>query len=44
MKKSTGWKMAAPMAERFAFTLQLAAGEIDETFYADWLRRSCVSA
>ena len=40
--EANGWKMAAPMAERLAFTLQLAASEIDETVYADWLRRSCV--
>ena len=37
-----GWKMAAPMAERLAFTLQLAASEIDEKIYADWLRRSSI--
>jgi death on curing protein len=40
--EANGWKMAAPMAERLAFTLQLAASEIDENVYADWLRRSCV--
>jgi len=33
--------MAAPLAERLAFTLQHAASEIDETVHADWLRRSC---
>jgi death-on-curing protein len=36
--------MAAPLAERLAFTLQLAASEIDEKIYADWLRLSCVPA
>lgn len=40
--EANGWRMAAPMAERLAFTLQLAASEIDENVYADWLRRSCV--
>ena len=39
--EANGWKMAAPMAERLAFTLQLAASEIGEEAYADWLRRSC---
>jgi death on curing protein len=42
--EANGWKMAAPMAERLAFTLQLAASEIDEQMYADWLRRSCITA
>ena len=42
--EANGWKMAASMAERLAFTLQLAAGEIDEKIYADWLRRSCIPA
>ncbi|MDP3457858.1 MAG: type II toxin-antitoxin system death-on-curing family toxin [Hyphomonas sp.] len=42
--EANGWKMAAPMAERLAFTLQLAASEIDEKIYADWLRRSRVPA
>jgi len=42
--EANGWKMAAPMAERLAFTLQLAASEIDEKIYAGWLRRSCVPA
>ncbi|MEX1249940.1 MAG: type II toxin-antitoxin system death-on-curing family toxin [Hyphomonas sp.] len=41
--EANGWKMAAPMAERLAFTLQLAAREIDEKVYADWLRRSCIA-
>ncbi|MGA1342843.1 MAG: Fic family protein [Hyphomonas sp.] len=40
--EASGWKMAAPMAERLALTLQLAASEIDEKIYADWLPRSCV--
>ena len=39
--EANGWSMAAPKAERLAFTLQLAASEIDELMYADWLRRSC---
>lgn len=39
--EANGWRMAAPMAERLAFTLQLAASEITEADYADWLRRSC---
>lgn len=39
--RANGWEMAAPLAERLAFTLQHAASEIDETVYADWLRRSC---
>lgn len=39
--KANGWKMAAPMAERLAFTLQLAASEVSEEAYAAWLRRSC---
>jgi death-on-curing protein len=42
--EANGWRMAAPLAERLAFTLQLAASEIDEKTYADWLRRSCVPA
>lgn len=42
--EANGWKMAAPMAERLAFTLQLAAGEIDEEIYAGWLRRNCIPA
>jgi death-on-curing protein len=42
--EANGWRMAAPLAERLAFTLQLAASEIDEKIYADWLRRSCVPA
>lgn len=42
--EANGWKMAAPMAERLAFTLQLAASEIDDSHYADWLRRSCIPA
>ncbi len=42
--EANGWKMAAPMAEGLAFMLQLAASEIDEKVYADWLRRSCVTA
>lgn len=39
--EANGWRMAAPMAERLAFTLQLAANEITEADYAAWLRRSC---
>lgn len=39
--EANGRKMAAPLAERLAFTLQLAAGEISEAAYADWLRQSC---
>lgn len=39
--EANGWKMAAPMAERLAFTLQLAASEITEAYHAGWLRRSC---
>lgn len=39
--EANGWKMVAPMAERLAYTLQLAASEISEEAYADWLRRSC---
>lgn len=42
--EANGWKMAAPMAERLACTLQLAASEITEEVYADWLRRSCEKA
>lgn len=42
--EANGWKMAAPMAERLAFTLQLAAGEFDEEIYAGWLRRNCIPA
>lgn len=42
--EANGWKLAAPMPERLACTLQLAASEIDEKFHADWLRRSCVPA
>ncbi|WP_291205441.1 type II toxin-antitoxin system death-on-curing family toxin [Hyphomonas sp.] len=41
-REANGCKMAAPMAERLAFTLQLAASEIDEKICADWLRRSCI--
>lgn len=40
--EANGWRMAAPMGERLAFTLQLAAGEVSEEIYAAWLRRSCV--
>jgi len=40
--EANGCKMAAPMAERLAFTLQLSAREIDEKIYADWLWRSCI--
>ena len=39
--EANGWKMAAPMAERLAYTLQLAASEVTEEVYAAWLRRSC---
>lgn len=39
--EANGWRMIAPLAERLAFTLQLAVSEIDETVFADWLRRSC---
>lgn len=39
--EANGWKMTAPMAERLAFTLHLAASEITEARYADWLRQSC---
>ena len=39
--EANGWKMAAPMAERLAFTLQLAAGEVSEEAYAAWLTRTC---
>lgn len=39
--EANGWKMTAPMAERLAYTLQLAASEITEEAYAAWLRRSC---
>ena len=42
--EANGWKMAAPMAARLAFTLQLAASEIGEKVYADWLRRTCIPA
>lgn len=40
--EANGWKMAAPLAERLAFTLLLAASEVDEKVYADWLKRSCI--
>lgn len=39
--EANGWKMVAPMAERLAFTMQLAASEITEGHYADWLRGAC---
>ena len=39
--EANGWKMAAPMGERLAFTLQLAASEVSEEAYAAWLRRTC---
>ena len=42
--EASGWKLAAPMAERLAFTLQLAASELHEKVYADWLRRTCIPA
>lgn len=37
-----GWTLNAPDEERIAQTLLLAAGDIDETGYAKWLRQNCV--
>ncbi|MEM7766830.1 MAG: type II toxin-antitoxin system death-on-curing family toxin [Pseudomonadota bacterium] len=38
--KANGLELTAPMADRLAQTLMLAASEIDEAAYADWLKRS----
>ena len=36
--RANGLKLVAPMADRLAWTLMLAAGEIDHEPYVDWLR------
>ena len=36
--RANGWMLNAPMSERFAYTLMLAAGEIEADAYAAWLR------
>lgn len=36
--RASGFALAAPLADRLAFTLMLAAGEIDVDSYANWLR------
>jgi death-on-curing protein len=35
-----GWRLGAPEAEAAAMTIALAAGDVDEAAYADWLRSS----
>jgi len=35
-----GWRLEAPEAEAATMTIALAAGDIDEPAYADWLRAS----
>ena len=40
--RALGWRLVAPEAERIAQTLMLAAGDIDETGFASWLRGACV--
>lgn len=36
-----GWMLTADEIDATVQTLQLAAGELSEAAYADWLRRSC---
>lgn len=38
--RANGLKLVAPMADRLAWTLMLAAGEIDHEPYAGWLREN----
>lgn len=38
--RANGLKLVAPMAERLAWTVMLAASEIGPEEYADWLRAS----
>ena len=38
--RANGLKLVAPMADRLAWTLMLAAGEIDYQPYANWLREN----
>jgi death-on-curing protein len=38
--RANGLKLMAPMADRLAWTLMLAAGEIDHQPYANWLREN----
>ncbi|MEQ8558929.1 MAG: type II toxin-antitoxin system death-on-curing family toxin [Henriciella sp.] len=38
--RANGLKLVAPMADRLAWTLMLAAGEIDHGPYAGWLREN----
>ncbi len=35
-----GWRLGAPEAESAGMTIALAAGDVDEAAYADWLRSS----
>jgi death-on-curing protein len=39
--RANGFRLAAPMPQRLAYTWQLAAGEVSEDQYADWLRENC---
>ena len=39
--RANGYQLAAPMEERLAKTLLLAASDIDEAAYAAWLREAC---
>jgi death-on-curing protein len=36
--ETNGLRLVAPQEERLAYILMLAAGDIDETAYADWLK------
>ena len=38
--RANGLTLTAPMADRLAWTLMLAAGEIDHESYAGWLRET----
>ncbi|WP_300395518.1 type II toxin-antitoxin system death-on-curing family toxin [Henriciella sp.] len=38
--RANGLKLTAPMADRLAWTLMLAAGEIEADAYASWLREN----
>ncbi|MAN73230.1 MAG: type II toxin-antitoxin system death-on-curing family toxin [Henriciella sp.] len=40
--RANGFSLTAPMAERLAWTLMLAAGEIGHAEYADWLRANAL--
>ena len=39
--RAAGWKLVAPDEDRIAQMLMLAAGDIDEAAYAEWLRGAC---